>query len=315
MFLVQIVLVLITSLKIAHFCDFNNKIIYETASMSRGVKFFSGFNLTTYENTDFITITNNIPVLCNKLFNIRHTFSMLIITSCNVQEIEPEFLLGQQYQPETLFISGNGIKTIKKHTFKNLTIQEFWLGNNQIEVLENEAFTNLELQRLDLNSNQIKDLNCDAFKHLPNLVELDLRSNRIQHLKNQCFEFIKLDNATIRLDNNQIWKIERGVFDGMTATNLTIDLQYNKIEQFPVRIFQNHVFAHFNLTGNRISHLIFDVENITNVEELEVDDNLDQFVLEELGFFAKHLSLQSNGNIAHFQKMLICLVYLFLFKI
>ncbi|XP_064213518.1 leucine-rich repeat transmembrane neuronal protein 3 [Tribolium castaneum] len=214
--------------------------------------------------TDFevfsAAITSDMSMLCTKHFNFSHSVDYLTIDDCNVEEIETEFLMNTKYHPSALQISQNPIQALRKHTFKNLEIKWFYLDGNLIEMIDPEAFFNLtNVKTISLQSNRIRMYNSDFFVNVPNLDTLSLENNRIQHLNEHSFKFLQVDGSALYLGLNKISEINPNVFGNMTADNLTVDLRYNAINNIPVKIFQGRNFHSFNLTGNQLTYLRFEL--------------------------------------------------------
>jgi Leucine-rich repeat (LRR) protein len=109
----------------------------------------------------------NNTVLCKRMFDGFYKFSCLYIEAKNVEQIEADFLLGQQVYNSLDIVSGK-IKIIKQNTFKNLMMMTLDLGENEISIIEREAFVNLSrLEEISLVENKITRLNPDSFVKLP----------------------------------------------------------------------------------------------------------------------------------------------------
>jgi hypothetical protein len=95
--------------------------------------------------------------------------------------------------------------------------------------VENDAFVNLPfLQVINLNHNLIKTMNPKGFSHLPNLSTFYVCCNKLEELERGFFPFLQRSNPVILLNNNNISKVDLGVFEEMTASEVTIDLS-NKL--------------------------------------------------------------------------------------
>jgi hypothetical protein len=70
-------------------------------------------------------------VLCKRMFDGFYKFTHLYIEANNVEEIEADFLHGQQIYKSLHIVNGR-IKIIKQNTFKNLMVMTVGLHENEI---------------------------------------------------------------------------------------------------------------------------------------------------------------------------------------
>ncbi|EFA07914.2 Relaxin receptor 1-like Protein [Tribolium castaneum] len=280
-------LIILTLISPSWGCDYNGMIYYDLLPPVFG-DYLVEFSVKTYSETQMVEILSEIPVLCTRQFNFSHPVDLLLIADCGVEKIEAEFLLNTKYQPDSLSVTGNSIRTIRRHTFRNLATMFYTLRDNLIESIENEAFANLSNAKfVDLAENRITVFECNCFVNVPNLIQLILEDNKINSLKAKCFKFLQNNGAVLVLRYNEISKIDPQVFDEMPAQNVSIHLEFNAFENLPVRILRKHAFVVFNLTGNQIRHLQFEIVENFSVGFLTVDANLDPNLVQDLKFFAK----------------------------
>ena len=101
-----------------------------------------------------------------------------------IQEIEACFSKNIRDITGQLKFVYNHIATIKKDTFKIVSMQSIFLDHNSIRKVEDDAFNNLpDLEQLGLNNNLLRELNPNAFKKLPKLQTLYLSCNDIIFLQ------------------------------------------------------------------------------------------------------------------------------------
>lgn len=131
---------------------------------------FSGSVITANDSVLTIRVFNqSVPnhKLTNNLFNVTFDCSEIEVRSCNVTEIEQNFLKNQNVT-NVLSITNSQIATIKQETFVALNIKCLMLDFNGIRVIEERAFVDLSnLEILDLSDNLLTHLNSASFSSVP----------------------------------------------------------------------------------------------------------------------------------------------------
>jgi hypothetical protein len=248
------------------------------------------------------SLNNNL--LCKRMFDNFYKFDSLYIEAKNVEEIEADFLLGQQIYRVLHIINGK-IKTIKKYTFKDLMVMGLGLFENEISTIEGEAFVNLSrLEEISLGKNKITRLSPDSFVKLPRLNNFDVINNRISKIQKEFFKFLKNESVLICLQYNAIEVLDPGAFVGSTTKHVQIDLRHNNIECVPSGFFQGRRFESVDLRDNKIWKFSgnFFRENV-DIKLLYLNFNpLEEEILEELRGWAKEnnvsltCSIDSDGH-------------------
>jgi Leucine-rich repeat (LRR) protein len=248
------------------------------------------------------SLNNNL--LCKRMFDNFYKFDSLYIEAKNVEEIEYDFLLGQQIYRVLHIINGK-IKTIKKYTFKDLMVMGLGLFENEISTIEGEAFVNLSrLEEISLGKNKITRLSPDSFVKLPRLNNFDVINNRISKIQTELFKFLKSKSVVICLQYNAIEVLDPGAFVGSSTKHVQIDLTHNHIECIPSGFFQGRRFESVDLRHNKISKFSgnFFRKNV-DIQLLYLNFNLlEEEILEELTDWAKEnnvsltCSLDSDGH-------------------
>ncbi|XP_063924491.1 leucine-rich repeats and immunoglobulin-like domains protein 3 [Zophobas morio] len=188
-----------------------------------------------------IIVKDEISNLFNGLFNISYPLNRLKFINTSSEEIEPDFLKGQEVY--SLYIQENNIKVVQTHTFRNLKLRDIDLSRNGIQLVENLAFANLSnLEKIYLDENKLTTLNSKAYENLPKLRELALMKNYITLLGPSSFDFVKTTYILLSLPHNRIATIDEDVFKGSNGTNIHLYLDNNLLQQISVNIFHNRNF-------------------------------------------------------------------------
>jgi Leucine-rich repeat (LRR) protein len=241
------------------------------------------------DSTNLHVDSLNNTVLCNKMFDSFYKFTRLNIEAKNVEEIEADFLHGQEIYKCLVIVKGR-IKIIKQNTFKNLMVMVLGLHQNQISTIEREAFVNLSrLEEISLVKNKITRLSPDSFVKLPRLTLFGASDNRISKIQKGLFKFLKNENVLIYLQYNVIEVLDGEAFVGSTTQNVQIELGNNKIEFVPSGFFQGRRFESVDLTHNKIPKFPKDfLREKVDIKFLDLSFNpLEEETLEELMSWAK----------------------------
>ena len=208
--------------------------------------------ITSSSGVSIEVVNELIPKLCCSMINFTQELDGMNFDRCGIKEIEACFSEHIRDIKHQLTIVNNRITTIKKHTFKNLSVRSIVLLHNFIKSVEDAAFNHLpHLEQLNLSNNRLKNLNPNAFKETPNLRALFLYCNDIMHLEEKAFAFAQHPNIFITLASNGISKIDRHFLKNLPPQiRLALDLTDNNIKRLGEDIFSNHVFAHLELLHN-----------------------------------------------------------------
>jgi Leucine-rich repeat (LRR) protein len=126
-------------------------------------------------------------VLCKRMFNGFYKFDSLNIEAKNVEEIEADFLHGQQIYKCLRIVNGR-IKRIKQNTFKNLMVAVVSLHENEIQQSKEKlSRTCRALEEISLVQNKITRLSPDSFVKLPRLTLFGANNNRISKIQKEFF--------------------------------------------------------------------------------------------------------------------------------
>jgi hypothetical protein len=246
-----------------------------------------------------VDLLNNTK-LCNKMLSISYRVESLWFSAGNIREIEIDLLKNQKVG-DHLHITGGKIKTIKKHTFKDLEVSVLGLFSNEIVTIEEEAFVGLPFVSLiNLSHNKIEWIHLRSFVDVPELIFLDLSHNNISRIEKHFFHFCQQNSLGIDLSYNRIKSIDDEAFAGSRLTTVELQLNWNHIDVLSFGIFQGRHFDTINLLGNNISKIstkFFDQHY--DIDTLDMNFNhLDEENLEVLRNWAQknNVSLRSLGN-------------------
>jgi hypothetical protein len=200
--------------------------------------------------------SQNLTKLCCDHLDITHKVNTFQFTNFQIEEIEPECFSKQMHKVfNNLVLMINKFPIVRKGMFKNLQCRLICLSANEIESIENEAFDNLpNVKTIELLNNNLIHLNPKSFLQTPQLKTLDVSRNRIKFIEKESFAFFERNCPRIVLEFNEISKVDKGVFDGMTVQNATLLWNDNFIEWLPEEIFDGHTFIYVNLTNNPFKH-------------------------------------------------------------
>ena len=203
-----------------------------------------------------VTVSNQyLPQLCCKMVDSDSNFVMLSFDNCHIVELEECLSASIANVSKSFEIVNNRLTSVKKRTFANLKVEQISLNNNLIETLENDAFYNLtNLIVLTMSRNLLEVLNPEAFSLLPNLSGLNLRFNRLHTLQTGVFKFL-VRRFELLLNCNRISRVEKA-FEGISPrTELTVDLNGNRIRTLPDDVFSNHTFGQLDLGNNPVKKI------------------------------------------------------------
>jgi hypothetical protein len=204
------------------------------------------------ENSSWIAIRYcELKKLSKSLFNINVRDLSLLVSRCQIEEIEINFLTGLGIFSK-LVVNHNPLTILRRHTFANHAIQIIDLSSNKIRTVENEAFMNLpNIIAIRMQNNLLQRLISESFSNVPRLVRLDLSLNKITKVDCFSFQFFQQDEAVIELDDNKIVEVDVRAFENFTSQNSSIILNDNLIESLPEGLFDNNMFSSVDLSCNK----------------------------------------------------------------
>jgi Leucine-rich repeat (LRR) protein len=259
--------------------------------------------ISSRHNGGFIVAGNqNLTKLCCEHLHITHKVNLVQFGNFQIEEIEPECFSEQIYKVfNKLVFVANKFPIVRKGMFKNLQCRLINLSVNNIKSIENEAFEYLpNVEKIELSSNHLIQLNPKSFLQTPQLKTLDLSSNRIKFIEKESFAFFERNCPSIVLEFNEISKVDKGVFNGMTAENAILRWKNNFVEWLPEEIFDGHTFIDIDLTKNPLKKFSnrFCEKNCRMVMFRIESEHLDEETTENVTIWAE------NKNIETFQTQL-----------
>ncbi|EFA08374.1 Leucine-rich repeat-containing protein 7-like Protein [Tribolium castaneum] len=230
--------------------------------------------ISVFKEAQSVTLDKNcnIKKLSKEMFNITHTVFNFYVAGCDLIEIESNFLHDQNVSTK-IMIRDTKITKLKTHTFVDSEVEIIFLDHNSIEIIEEKAFVNMtNLAQIFLNMNCITRLNRESFHNLPRLAAFRMQYNQLKTLEKSCLSFIKVDNAKVMLDHNEIVELHDGILDDLQVEKLFLYLAYNFIETLPTNIFDNRSLDTVDLSNNKIT-VIADICKRCIISHLLVYDN------------------------------------------
>lgn len=135
--------------------------------------------------------------------------------------------------------------------FPNLTF--FTSQNSALTRIQSNAFINAENLEviLVIMNLQLETIQENAFTGAPNVIDLNLRGNRIDTIHENAFRGLFHLN-TLRLNENRIRQVSANLFNFLPTLE-RIFLQLNQLEELDDRLFanKNHLF-HLDVSFNKI---------------------------------------------------------------
>jgi len=153
-----------------------------------------------------------------------------------------------------LFLQNNMITDIEEDSFVKLRmLVQLDVSENQLSFLRPSAFNGLiHLYELNLAFNRLEAINVAVFEKLPSLTGLNLYGNPIMHLEGR---FGHLPNLiTLDLGSNRLTSVDAITFAG-SGSLMKLWLDFNEISTINQNAFTNCQFLWFiDLTGNRLGN-------------------------------------------------------------
>ncbi|XP_069786587.1 chondroadherin-like [Narcine bancroftii] len=227
---------------------------------------------------------NNLTVVPSRAFHSLWRMSILLISSCHVNEVED----GAFAALENLWrldFRRNNIRRLGSSFSTGLSfLSELILSDNNLERLNPQMFQYLDnVKKLYLNDNQIDQIMSGAFRSMTRLRHLHLQNNRLGYLHNGVF-FMLQRLEVLNLQGNRIKGIDTGVFISLTSLTI-LNLSRNGLERIKFKTFLGiqtwgtHILlSENNWTCDCELQRVFG--KLHNVQRLIVDDYKEVICLE-----------------------------------
>nr|XP_055046623.1 leucine-rich repeats and immunoglobulin-like domains protein 3 [Misgurnus anguillicaudatus] len=172
-----------------------------------------------------------------------------------------------------LDLSHNKLRVFPEALFTSLThLSEIKLNNNEFESIPDLGSNAGNLSSLILANNKISRISSEQLSSLTALETLDLNNNNIIEVRPGSFPPLPLKN--LFLNSNRISVLEHGCFSNLSTTLLVLQLNKNRLNSIPAKIFQLPHLQHLELSRNRVRR----VEGLTfqglhNLSSLKIQKN------------------------------------------
>ncbi|GIY83408.1 carboxypeptidase N subunit 2 [Caerostris extrusa] len=187
------------------------------------------------------------------------------LRSNNLKSIDEAFQ--QEIKLEILDISENALHEVSESALnsnvKRLRILS--MAHCQLNFLRAKIFHLLnKLEKIDLSFNKLESIPLEVFRNLHNLVEVDLRENKITYLNDVFIQNYRLE--AVFLSDNNLRSINN-LFRGLEYLSI-VDLKSNKLQAITSEDFSTTPsLQSLRLTKNNINRI--DFEAFTNLPELK----------------------------------------------
>ncbi len=209
-------------------------------------------------NNEIIYLTNGS---LTGLFNLQY----LAISRNNISKLEPNCFPNDLQSLEKIDLSFNFIKSLPDEVFRNLSsLQHINLEHNALKTLEGGGLRGLVfLQVLDLSYNQIVSLSgvfsSSAKDSFQSLQYLNLSNNEIEILLPGMFDGL-IELIELNLRANRINTVPRGAFTLHLGGLINLQLSHNQIESLQDEALADlHKLAALNLSNNFIKEVRADL--------------------------------------------------------
>lgn len=156
-----------------------------------------------------------------------------------------------------LNLSGNDIKEIPLDVCNMRNLQKIILSKNELKTVPNQLENLASLRELELRLNQIRAWPVVVNK-MEHLEVLDLGFNEISSI-----QYGLLNNLQTLLGNRPI---------ALTTSLRSLDLSFNHIPDFPVKVLDFVNLRHLSLSSNALSHMPKEIRRLEHLETLRVAD-------------------------------------------
>ncbi|EFA07951.1 Chaoptin-like Protein [Tribolium castaneum] len=138
-----------------------------------------------------------------------------------------------------LHLEDNALQEVKNGVFSGLSVKILTLHRNEIKRIESGAFDQMpNLYKIKLNSNRLKKWDSSWFKNCPQLTELFVRRNKINHLPPEAFRNLQSPEVKIYLSKNKLGAINPESFHNLVALS-QLYLDRNNLTLIPVNAFRD----------------------------------------------------------------------------
>ncbi|KAM7355926.1 toll-like receptor Tollo [Cochliomyia hominivorax] len=237
---------------------------------------------------------NKISKLEANIFRSLSSLQILKLEENYIDHI-PDGVFTDLTNLHTLILSYNRISTIGPNTFRGLYgILALSLDYNRISKIDTQAFKNCSsIEDLHLNGNKLQNIP-DALSYVPLLKTLDMGENLITSIENTSITIME-NLFGLRLTENSIDYIRRGVFDRMTSLQI-LNLSGNKIKGIEAGSLQRNTHLQaIRLDSNHLKNIAGLFTDLPNLVWLNMSDNrLEKFDYSHIPTGLKWLDVRAN---------------------
>ncbi|KAI9587199.1 toll-like receptor Tollo [Glossina fuscipes] len=238
--------------------------------------------------------SNKISKLEANIFRALISLQILKLEENYIDHI-PDGVFNDLTNLHTLILSNNRISTVGQSTFRGLYgILVLSLDYNRIAKIDTQAFKNCSsIQDLHLNGNKLQSVP-DALSYVPLLKTLDMGENLIVTIENTSITVME-NLYGLRLTENAIDYIRRGVFDRMTSLQI-LNLSGNKIKGIEAgALHRNTQLQAIRLDSNHLKNIAGLFTDLPNLVWLNISDNrLEKFDYSHIPTGLQWLDVRAN---------------------
>lgn len=154
-------------------------------------------------------------------------------------------------------------------------LRRLFLSNNKIEIFNVPDMILYNLEILNLAYNQLRRLPEGLFYHVPNLRNMHLEGNFIDHLPESisCCAELQVLSLGDELAGNCLTRLPNGI-DKLQKLELFY-CSRNRLEEFPLQLLQCRNLYSIKLSANRIVALVDKVQllNLKKLEQVDLSGN------------------------------------------